>query len=499
MATFIPVSSSGIKLRGGYSREGSHQSVSVWGFEGEKPPRISIRDLTPHLPNTVIVGLVVVKQSIKSFPDKKNPGSMFHKFSFTLRDSSSDYINVNVWGSEMFITSLFNSFKINDVVELFNCQISSKPGGETEEKWRPWTPSPYQLAVSESHSSLNIYNGMDYSEFSSLAHVPLRSSNDYYTLTDILSNGMTIDGSHVNILAVIRSVGAPKDMTSKTGKPLKKCEVKLMDDGCNSFSLLIWDTELIDLALSWTPKENIIFAVDVKVGFDQYRNTMTASCTSKTIVTTNPDCPEAHHLYQYTQSVDLDNQDDGWEKPGSTDLQSITDVYTICQMKQLKWSSGDISTNKTSGSCCMGITYAYLTTIDIDQTSSTCVTYRCSQCKFRIPQESIMCCNHSCSSLTSGGFSSELTFDLSISLSDHTDMIEYVRLNGRAASDLLHISPADFLQMSDEQKTELKSSLLLEKFKVYFKSTTFAEQKSAVRVLNIELADPMEALSHANV
>ena len=47
---------------------------------------------------------------------------------------------------------------------------------------------------------------MDYSEFSSLAHVPLRSSNDYYTLTDILSNGMTIDGSHVNILAVIRSV-----------------------------------------------------------------------------------------------------------------------------------------------------------------------------------------------------------------------------------------------------------------------------------------------------
>ena len=53
MATFIPVSSSGIKPRGGYNRESSHQSVSVWGFEGEKPPRISIRDLTPHLPNTV--------------------------------------------------------------------------------------------------------------------------------------------------------------------------------------------------------------------------------------------------------------------------------------------------------------------------------------------------------------------------------------------------------------------------------------------------------------
>ena len=59
-----------------------------------------------------------------------------------------------------------------------------------------------------------------------------------------------------------------------------------------------------------------------------------------------------------------------------TAVQSITDVYTICQMKQLKWSSGDISTNKTSGSCCMGITYAYLTTIDIDQTSSSCVSYR---------------------------------------------------------------------------------------------------------------------------
>ena len=32
----------------------------------------------------------------------------------------------------------------------------------------------------------------------------------------------------------------------------------------------------------------VIFAVDVKVSFDSYKNGMTGSCTSKTLITTNP-------------------------------------------------------------------------------------------------------------------------------------------------------------------------------------------------------------------
>ena len=38
-----------------------------------------------------------------------------YKFAFTMRDSPSDYVNVTCWGSETYIRSLVDSFKICDV------------------------------------------------------------------------------------------------------------------------------------------------------------------------------------------------------------------------------------------------------------------------------------------------------------------------------------------------------------------------------------------------
>ena len=82
-----------------------------------------------------------------------------------------------------------------------------------------------------------------------------------------------------------------------------------------------WDEELIDLAQTWTPKENsrssshrnihvqchvlptctlyfyiVIFVVDAKVNFNSYSNCMVASCDQKTIITTNPGTT----YYEYT-------------------------------------------------------------------------------------------------------------------------------------------------------------------------------------------------------
>ena len=142
-------------------------------------------------------------------------------------------------------------------VEVQNGQISSKRGGE-DDKWSPWTPryapgmsvwlshslnkcvdslyckcdistyvlpdptppspchthihththSQYQINISETYSSLSLYSGWDYTEFTALAHVPLRPPNDYSTLSDIISSGQTIDGAHLNILAIVKQVGS---------------------------------------------------------------------------------------------------------------------------------------------------------------------------------------------------------------------------------------------------------------------------------------------------
>ncbi len=60
--------------------------------------------------------------------------------------------------------------------------------------------------MSESHSTLTICSEQDGGILSALAHVPLRPSNDYYTLSDILMNGTSLNGSLVNILFGIKSV-----------------------------------------------------------------------------------------------------------------------------------------------------------------------------------------------------------------------------------------------------------------------------------------------------
>lgn len=48
---------------------------------------------------------------------KTDPGNKRCKFSFTVRDSPSDYIHITCWGSEGFISKVFESFKIYDVGE----------------------------------------------------------------------------------------------------------------------------------------------------------------------------------------------------------------------------------------------------------------------------------------------------------------------------------------------------------------------------------------------
>ena len=388
----------------------------------------------------------------------------------------------------MHIKKIFQSFKICDVVELRMCQVMTKQG-EQDERWKPWTPSQYYVNLSEAHSEVALYSGWDYTEYTSLAHVSLRPSNDYYTLGDILANGTSLEGNHINILAAVRDRGTPRQMTSKTGKPLKMCEVKLMDPSCNSFHLLIWDEELIDLAQTWTPKDNVIFAVDVKVSFDTYRNTMVASCDQKSIITTNPDCREAHQLYQFAQRIQLE-EPSFLEDSSCDDVKSISTVYTVEQLTQHQQKQ------EVGGATFSCILFAILTSLDIDEGVNGPVAFQCTACKYHVQEGSKVCSNKNC---LSKEFSCEPHFDLRVSLSDCTGTVSGVRISGQVAMELLNKStPQEFLEMGDTDRTELKASLQLERYKVYCKCVIPAneQRKPSIRVLSMQIADPMEVVKN---
>ena len=70
-----------------------------------------------------------------------DPGAERYKFSFTIRDTPSDYINVTCWGSEVYIRSLVDSFKISDVGEaqtkVYACHGNIWGGGAFEKYLLP--------------------------------------------------------------------------------------------------------------------------------------------------------------------------------------------------------------------------------------------------------------------------------------------------------------------------------------------------------------------------
>ena len=66
---------------------------------------------------------------------------------------------------------------------------------------------PFTLVASENRSDIKHYDGWDQSSLASLCHIPVKSSNDFYTIADIIANGKKLHGQLISLLVVIQSVG----------------------------------------------------------------------------------------------------------------------------------------------------------------------------------------------------------------------------------------------------------------------------------------------------
>ncbi|KAM7148081.1 meiosis-specific with OB domain-containing protein isoform 1-T2 [Molossus nigricans] len=259
----------------------------------------TLSDLHPNMANLKIIGIVIGKTDVKGFPDRKNIGSERYTFSFTIRDSPTHFINATSWGNKDYIRSLSDSFRVGECVIIENPLIQRKEL-EREEKFSPTTPSDCKLLLSEDHSIVKVCSSYEVdTKLLSLIHVPVKESQDYYSLGDIVANGHNLDGRIINVLAAVRSVGEPKYFTTSDRRKGQRCEVKLYDEMESSFAMICWDNESILLAQSWMPRETVIFASDVRINFDKFRDCMTATVISKTIITTNPETPEANILLNF--------------------------------------------------------------------------------------------------------------------------------------------------------------------------------------------------------
>ncbi|NXS72896.1 MEIOB protein, partial [Pandion haliaetus] len=451
---------------------------------------VALSDLHPNLARPNVIGVVIGKTDVRGFPDRKNIGSERYTFSFTIRDSPTYFINVNSWGREDYIRSLSESFRVGDCVTIENPLVQSKEA-EREEKFNPVTPSCYKLLLSENHSVVKTSScyEMD-TKLLSLLHLPVKDPQDYYSLGDIIANGQSLDGRILNVLAAVMSVGEPKYFMTSDKRKGQRCEVKLYDETEMSFPIVCWDNESIQIAQSWIPRETVIFASDVRINFDKFRNCMTATVISKTIITTNPETAEANVLFSFIkESAQSGALHDRMEEPSkeSINLETVVDIYTVEQLKEKALQSdGKLEP-------VYGIIYGYISTLDIDDNASKVIRNRCSICRFIVNEMSNTCTF--CSDVSSYSKSTFSSFDILVDLTDHTGTLYSCYLSDSVAEETLGCTVREFLALAEDRKTALKWQLLLERSKIYFKVTLSPSWRTGlkVNVLSCKLADPREA------
>ncbi|XP_003790952.1 meiosis-specific with OB domain-containing protein [Otolemur garnettii] len=355
----------------------------------------ALSDLHPNMANLKIIGIVIGKTDVKSFPDRKNIGSERYTFSFTLRDSPTCFVNAASWGNEDYIKSLSDSFRVGECVIIENPLIQRKEI-EREEKFSPTTPSNCKLLLSENHSTVKVCSSCEVdAKLLSLIHLPVKESCDYYSLGDIVANGPSLNGKIINVLAAVRSVGELKYFTTSDRRKGQRCEVKLYDETESSFSMICWDNESILLAQNWMPQATVIFASDVRISFDKFRNCMTASVISKTIITTNPDTPEANILLHFIRE--------------NKDTNVLDDAIDNYLKESINWFSEYVQKTlyRTIDSSC-----GYI----VNEASNTCTTCNKDSAKFK---------------------SVFLSFDMLIDLTDHTGTLNSCSLTGSVAEETL--------------------------------------------------------------
>ncbi|KAM9425883.1 meiosis-specific with OB domain-containing protein [Pholidichthys leucotaenia] len=452
---------------------------------------IGISELHPNFSHPKVAGIVIGKSDVKSFPDRKNFAVDRFTFSFTIKDSPDFFVNVSAWGNDAYINGLASSFSVGDCVTIENPLVTSKDP-EKEGRFCPTTPSHYRLLVTEAHSQVLLCADMDtVNRLLPLIHLPVKDSRDFYSLGDIVANGQNLNGSVINILAAVKSISEIKLFTTSDERKGQRLEVKLFDDSVSSFPLICWDREAIQLLQTLTPRETVLFIADAKVSFDSFRSSMTATVNSKSIVTVNPDTKEASLLFSYVKEMSQTGALDQDETLEDLPVENITEVYTVSQLKEKAQENPEVF---------FGITYSFISKLDLDSSVSKVIRTRCSRCKFLASEDMESCTNQLCPGRDQV-FSSTTGFDLIVDLTDHTGTLHACTLRSPVAEKTFDCSTEEFTNMTDKERTATRWKFLLERCKIYVKIVPSTKMKGSIRgqILDCALADPGEVKQYMSI
>ncbi|XP_069701481.1 meiosis-specific with OB domain-containing protein [Periplaneta americana] len=327
--------------------------------------------------------------------------------------------------------------------------------------------------------------------FISYLHFPTKPSGDFFTIADVYYNGTSIRGEFVNLLVAVRDVGPIKHIHTKTGRDTDCRDIMVFDQTNTGLPISLWNSETISRADNWKPRETVLFLADMRLEWNAFRRGMAASESMCSIVTEDPDIPEAAALRIYARSAPLRPTAILAQLASSIpDPSTINNVMTVQQVLD-RADAGSSDNSGGDDSQFTALLYCLLTQYDLDGCSKL-TTKKCTQCQ--LPVEDV-CLNLECP-IGSGAEipQYDVIFDLRVSLSDHTGTLENIRLTGITAERIIGYKVDEFVDLPIDVKTQMKWKFLLERCaaRVLVLCGTPDRPRPLISLLSCTVADPLE-------
>jgi len=111
-------------------------------------------------------------------------------------------------------------------------------------------------------------------------------------------------------------------MSTKDKRELEKQTVRLLDFTASAVPMEIWDVEYISKARNWKPRETgaqlfnisffksnyyflVLYIADAKIKWDEYKQCKIISLSSSTVITEDPNVPEAVAIRTYARGIPI--------------------------------------------------------------------------------------------------------------------------------------------------------------------------------------------------
>ncbi|XP_045536179.1 meiosis-specific with OB domain-containing protein-like [Papilio machaon] len=271
--------------------------------------KVCLNNLNINIKNALVIGIIIAKKCPRTFSPKKKSSESRGVMSFTIRDSQIDTINVDVWGSDYFVTTFYNRFIVGDVVEIYSPKICVK--SVANETFNPQVSSPFCLSINEGSSDVSTFSGDTYGAYLPLLHIPSKSSAGYCGLAEVMKFTEGNGNIYVDLLVVVKSVQPVKMIKTKLGVEMPVRAVEIVDNTTPaSLYLDMFDTDTIQRAEEWRPLGSVLFIADARVSW-RGRGARAQVC-GRSVVTHQPHTSDAEALRLYIQNQAAGGEAAAW-------------------------------------------------------------------------------------------------------------------------------------------------------------------------------------------